>query len=85
MSQEILTKDEATAKSTRFVKINKYSKIGGLIFAITLILHMYFFRNDWSFITSFFSGNPLPWIMLAFTSMLVYFFVGTYLYFRKHL
>lgn len=77
-----ITQNERKARTE---KINKTVKITTLIFVVATILHMYFFQGDWSFITSFFSANPIPWIMLVFTALISYFFYATYMYFRKHL
>jgi len=77
-----LTRDERKARTQ---KINRTVKITTLVFVVATIIHMYFFQGNWGFITSFFSTNPLPWIMLVFTSLISYFFYATYMYFRKHL
>ena len=69
----------------RTFEINKWVKIGSIIFSILLFFHMYFFQNDWSFITSFFTGSPIPWIIAIFLVSLFAIAVKTYLYFRKYL
>lgn len=77
-----MVKNEETERTA---KINRVVKISSLVFVIATIIHMYLFEKDWSFITNFFKADPLPWIMLGFLSLIVYFFYGTYMYFRKHL
>jgi len=77
--------DEQSEQSERSMKIHKNVKIGAIFFSIGTFLHMYFFKNDWSFITAFFSSSPVPWIMLVFLTSLVVISIGTYNYFRKYL
>ena len=69
----------------RVAKINKAVFWSTVVFTIGLILHLYVAIGDWSFITGFFSTNPIPWIMLLFVALIVYGFYATYIYLRKHL
>lgn len=79
---ENIDKNEQKQRTARINKIVTYSSIA---FVIGLVIHLYFAVGNWSFITSFFGSNPIPYIMLGFVSILVYFFYATYIYFRKHL
>ncbi|MDH4262699.1 MAG: hypothetical protein OEV78_06635 [Spirochaetia bacterium] len=76
---------KANELDNRTLKINKWVKIGTVIFSILTFFHMYFFQNDWSFITSFFTGSPIPWIISIFLVSLFAIAIKTYLYFRKYL
>ena len=78
-------KSAKNEKTSRLKAIDRRVMISSIVFGFATIIHMYFFQDNWSFITSFFSANPMPWIMLAFVAMIVYFFFATYAYFRKHL
>lgn len=79
------TSTEKDQSNARKAKINKVVKISSILFVIALVFHLYLAVGNWGFITSFFSTDPIPWIMLSFVFIIIYFAYTTYIYFRKHL
>lgn len=76
---------EKVRPGKRNARVQKISVLSMIVFTIATILHIYFFEGNWSFITMFFTADPLPWIMLLFLVVIGLCFYVTYHYFRKFL
>ncbi|MDH4198951.1 MAG: hypothetical protein OEV66_01080 [Spirochaetia bacterium] len=66
-----------------WTKSQKMAVWSMVAFTILLILHIYFFRGDWSFITAFFTADLIPWVMLLFFVAIGLCFYVTYHYIRN--